>query len=99
MNDPIEFAHHTLKPILRQYIPITTKAEQLLWAYLNQSYGIYVEAVDPDLTIFVNAQNTRFRKEFNNLAGDIQLSPIIIRQKNQAGISENPYPMASARLT
>lgn len=95
-QNQIKFAHHTLKPILRQYIPITTKSEQLLWAYLNQSYGIPIEAVDPDLTIFANAQSNRFNQELNNLAGDIQLSPIVIRQKNLAGISENTYPMESA---
>lgn len=96
MNNQIKFAHHTLKSILRQYIPITPKSEELLWAYLNQSYGIPIEAVDPDLTIFANAQNTRFNQEINNLAGDIQLSPVVIGRKNLAGISENTYPMASA---
>ena len=51
-------------------------------AYLSQAFGNYQRPLaEPAVVCFVNAQSRTFAKERNNIAGEIQFAPIVVRKQ------------------
>ena len=63
---------------------LNQKQSQFFDAYLHQTFGIDKKPALPEtpaITLFVNAQADTYAGESNNICGDIQLSPIVVRKQ------------------